>query len=234
MSDTLLDVTKPPRAADGAERAYLAIRQQAMDYVLRPGERLNEVEIAGELGVSRTPVRAALNRLVADGFLRAVPNKGFFARELDEHEVMDLYELREALEVLAFRLACERAAQSDLEQLAAGWKQQAEKLDPVNLDAHIVVDEWLHMEIARLGENRELQRQLAGINTRIRFFRRIDLENPGRPEHSNEEHRALIKALLERQPDGFRIMHMHIRKSSAQALAITKEALARIYLGNRR
>ena len=66
------------RPADTGLRVYEILRQQAIEYGFRPGERVNEVKLATELNVSRTPVRAALNRLVSEGLLTMVPNKGFY------------------------------------------------------------------------------------------------------------------------------------------------------------
>ena len=65
------------------DRAYERLKRMAIGYHLKPGERLNEGELAKQLGVSRTPLREALNRLAMEGFLRFSPGKGFFCRELD-------------------------------------------------------------------------------------------------------------------------------------------------------
>ena len=108
---------KPGRAADSVDKVYDALKDLAVDYRFRPGERVNEVELAARLGVSRTPIREALNRLVRDGFMSFVPNRGFYARDITPKGVQDLYELRAAVERAAFKLACERG--TDEEILAA-------------------------------------------------------------------------------------------------------------------
>jgi DNA-binding GntR family transcriptional regulator len=84
-----------------------------------PGESMNEVEIARRFGVSRTPLRVAFNRLNTEGFLRFIPGKGFFCRELDAHEVFDLYEFRKSIEVAAIRLSVQRARDEDIRALLA-------------------------------------------------------------------------------------------------------------------
>ncbi|WP_369721563.1 GntR family transcriptional regulator [Bradyrhizobium sp. LLZ17] len=90
------------------DRVYEQLKAMAVSYEFKPGERLNEGELAKRLGVSRTPLREALNRLNTEGFLRFTPGKGFFCRELDAHEIFDLYELRKSIEVASIRLAIKR------------------------------------------------------------------------------------------------------------------------------
>ena len=86
------------------DRVYEQLKAMAVSYEFKPGERLNEGELAKRLGVSRTPLREALNRLNTEGFLRFTPGKGFFCRELDAHEIFDLYELRKSIEKMLDQL----------------------------------------------------------------------------------------------------------------------------------
>src|SRR5690606_31139082 len=89
-----------PRAADSVNRVYAAIRRMAVNFEFRPEQRINEVELAAALNVSRTPVREALNRLVIEGLITLVPNKGFYCRPFDAEQIMSLFEVRTALERL--------------------------------------------------------------------------------------------------------------------------------------
>ena len=86
----------------------------AMTFHFLPGERLNEAILAKELGVSRTPLREALNRLATEGFLTFSANNGFFRKSLDVKEIFDLYEFRMYLELSAVKLAVERATDEQL------------------------------------------------------------------------------------------------------------------------
>ena len=101
------------------ERVYDQLKAMAIGYEFKPGERLNEGELARSLGVSRTPLREALNRLNTESLLRFVPGKGFFCRDLDVHEIFSLYEVRKAIEVAAIRLAIQRAKDEDIDDLLA-------------------------------------------------------------------------------------------------------------------
>ena len=104
---------------DTQARVYEAVREMAMHYELRPGETVNEAALAARLGVSRTPLREALSRLVTERLMSFVPNKGFYCRTLSPEEVCQLFEVREALEVSGFRLACARASDQAIARFAA-------------------------------------------------------------------------------------------------------------------
>ena len=90
-------------------RLYDGLYDMAVSFDLKPGERLNEVELARQLGASRTPLREALNRLVSEGFLRFESGRGFFCRDFRPQDIFNLYQIREALESFAVRVACESA-----------------------------------------------------------------------------------------------------------------------------
>ena len=88
----------------------------AATFAFQPGVRINEVELARRLSVSRTPLREAFSGSSPKASCRT-PNKGFFCRELDPRQIYDLYELRRGLEMFSVRLACERATNEDLREL---------------------------------------------------------------------------------------------------------------------
>src|SRR5580698_7651603 len=96
------------------DRVHRELRGMAMTFRFLPGERLNEAILAKELGVSRTPLREALNRLTTEGFLVFSANHGFFRKSLDVKEVFDLYEFRMQLEISAVKLAVDRATDDQL------------------------------------------------------------------------------------------------------------------------
>jgi DNA-binding GntR family transcriptional regulator len=220
-----------PRS-DAAGRVYAVIRDRAINYEFRPGERINEVELAAELRCSRTPVREALNRLVVEELVTVVPNKGFFCRAFDTNEIMNLFEVRAVLEVKAVQLACERAAANALAALNSGARGLASKAASMTVDDLARDDEAFHTGIAALTGNPELIRMLEGINARIRFVRRIEIEN--RRTKAFAEHKQIASALNARDaPRATRLMADHIELSVTDAVATVKEGLARIYMRER-
>lgn len=220
------------RAADSVERIYGIVKEFAIDFRFRPGEKINEVELAAQLGVSRTPVRAALNRLESDGFVVSVPNKGFYARNLTPEAVRDLYELRAAIECAAFVLACERASDHEVEATVAAWEQHSD-LDEQGSWAKIALaDEAFHMALTRLSKNAQMASALEALASRIRFFRRVNLEVLAQRTESYQEHAAIIDALRRRDAaKGAAILQKHITLSSAHAIDVATRGLALIFFG---
>ncbi|KAA8998616.1 GntR family transcriptional regulator [Affinibrenneria salicis] len=226
------------RSADSVEKVYEVVKALAIDYRFKPGERINEVELASRLGVSRTPVREALNRLAQDGFMRFVPNRGFYARDITPEGVHELYEMRAVIEQAAFRFACQRASDEEINLAAAIWEQSCLDLpDPITITDWTKVaqdDEAFHMAIARIARNARLYETLDSLNSLIRFFRRIDLETPSRRNNAYDEHVGIIDALRKRDIErGVLLLEKHVSLSAEHAVEVTKEGLARIYFGKR-
>ncbi|MBU0723983.1 MAG: GntR family transcriptional regulator [Alphaproteobacteria bacterium] len=219
------------RAADSVDRVYGEIKALAVEYRFRPGQKVNEVELADRMGVSRTPVREALNRLVRDGFMTFVPNKGFYAREISPDTVRDLYELRAAIEHSAFRLACQRGSDAEIEAAARIWEKAVTRKRAGLLQDMSEADEAFHLAIARLSQNVQIVDALERLNARIRFFRRTDMETTMRRTETFGEHERIIDHLRRRDPAGADILQQHVSLSSAHAIIVTKEVIARIFLG---
>ena len=149
----------------------------AAGFEFKPDERINEVHLAREVGTSRTPLREALNRLVAEGFLTYRTGQGFFCRSLDPESILNLYEARLAVECEGIRLASERAADADI----AAVRKFLMEIEPAyhgSAEARVLVelDEEFHMKIIRLSANAELERMLSNLNARSRYVRWIDME----------------------------------------------------------
>lgn len=217
-----------PRSQEGlVETLYSNIRAMAVDFRLRPGERVNEVVLSRALNASRTPLREALNRLVAEGFLTFESGKGFFCRTYSVTEIQDLYQLRQAIERFAVQLAVEHASDGALDELGRFLDRTAgeEGRSPEEL---LAWDEHFHETIAGLAGNAELLRTLRNINARIRFFRWVDMES--RRGRTQGEHRAILSAIAARDAAAAgALMDEHIvlrREEIAQAV---RECHARLF-----
>ena len=221
----------PRRAADSAERAYRAIRQQLVEFKMRPEERINEVQLAQALELSRTPVREALNRLASEGFVVFAPNKGFYFRGLDIDDLVDLFEVRAIIETGAFTLTCERADPLGVDRLRAFWEDAHRRYAANNADEILELDEAFHVGLAELAGNPEIVRQLTSVNARIRFIRRVQIENA--PNHTGlvEDHSRIVRALQARDAAaGTAVLREHISMTFAEARAALKEALLKVFV----
>ncbi len=203
----------------------------AMNYRFRPGEPLNETELAASLGVSRTPLREVLNRLVAEGLLEFVPRRGFSGRPLDIKMVHDLYEMRCGLEMISAKLATERATDAELDELIAFWDEVALKFDTFSPIECVQHDEIFHEQIAMLSHNTELLHCLKIINARIHYLRLISMEKHHFRDNTCNEHQMILAAIKERNGESTaNRMYAHVTMRQEQLVDVLKEGIARLYM----
>jgi DNA-binding GntR family transcriptional regulator len=209
---------------------YEDIKALVSTFRVPPGAKLSEGELAAQFGVSRTPVREALNRLLKEGFLIFAPNRGFRCRLLDAREIFDLYEVRLALETSAVRLAAERARDGDLDVLEKILRQSRAVSEDGPVDAQLDLDEQFHEGVARLSGNKELTRMLVNINARIRFTRLIDMIE-GRRSRTQAEHQRILQALRRRDAaKGIEVIHGHIARRLDQIVVAIGKGYARMHM----
>jgi DNA-binding GntR family transcriptional regulator len=225
--------TQPAKDDNGTarstERVYEQIKLMAMTYRFRPGERINEIELSARLNVSRTPLREALNRLVSEGFVTTLPNRGFFGRLLDVKEIYDLYEARVALERDMVRLACERASDAALRELEAFARARPTHDDGKSLEA-LRHDEEFHIRIAQLSGNSEYVRILESITSRIHFVRLIDMR--GRAKADSAAHLRLARLMRRRQTDAAMTENATaIMLRYEEVMEIIRKGIVDIYVG---
>ncbi|WP_175698239.1 GntR family transcriptional regulator [Burkholderia ambifaria] len=222
------ETAAPMRTGLTVNEIYEQLKQMAVLYKIRPGERFNELELAERFNVSRTPIREALNRLVAENLLVFVPNRGFFIRELEGKDVFDLFELRRSIETTAVTLACERASDNDIKSLRRFWKQVMKNAARMPSSELVVKDEQFHLELAALSGNAEIGRVLQGINARIHYVRWVDVDQ--RRNEAFTEHLEILDALAER--DAARcaaLTDTHIRWRMEEITRVVQASVVKLY-----
>ena len=211
------------------EDIYCKLKEMAVSYEFRPGSRVNEGELASSLGVSRTPVREALNRLVAERLMEFRPGSGFFCRGLNAQAVFDHYELRRFIEVGSVRTACERASDAELRELKAANDGFEGAFGDMTVGEAVARDEAFHIGIARLTGNAMLVTELMALNERIRFLRWIDMNE--RLGANRCEHERIAEALLARDADeAAAVMAKHICFRMDQVVETVRMGLSSIYM----
>lgn len=222
---------KKPKKGSSVQRIYDQLKQMAINYKFRPGEPLNEVELAASLGVSRTPLREGLNRLVAEGLLNFVPRRGFSGRSLDTKLIYDLYEMRCGLEVISTRLAIERANEDEITALADFWDKISQHFDTYSPAECVQFDEKFHEQLALLSRNTELLHTLQSINTRIHFIRQIFMENSERRIDTCKHHQEILEAIQKHDVEtAVKCMSSHVEVRREQVTDVIKEGIARLYM----
>lgn len=199
--------------------AYRKIRSAILARGLRPGARLAEPALAGMTGMSRTPVRAALRRLAAEGLVTITPNQGAVVSAPSAKDIRDAYITREPLEALAARLATETADESGILRLKEAAEKEVQTLRARNLSEYIEANSEFHLTVAGMSDNKPLvaaiQSCLALTNVCLAFFDPF-YEVQVEESRSNWEHRLLIEALQARDPFWAEAaMRVHIRSSFA-------------------
>jgi DNA-binding GntR family transcriptional regulator len=222
------ETVPPKRAGLTTNDLYDQLKSMAVLYKILPGERVNELELAEVFSVSRTPLREALNRLVAENLLTFVPNRGFFVRELNSQDVFDLYELRRVLEVSALELAFERANVKKVKALRKFWKDVIREAPNMPNDVLVTRDEEFHIRLAALSGNNEVVRSLYQINSRIHFVRWVDLEK--RREIVFDEHLAILDALEKRDLGACQDRtRTHIARRMEEIVKVVEAGVVRLY-----
>jgi DNA-binding GntR family transcriptional regulator len=220
---------KPQEAENLAERVYRELREMAIAFEIRPGERLNEIALAKHLGVSRTPLREALNRLCSEGFLTFSTNQGFFRKPLEVKEIYDLYELRQTLEAGAMRLVVERATPEQLAEMDRFLEQSAKEVPSRTTLELVALDESFHEQLMALSENQEMLHNLKNINGRIRYVRWVDMD--GRRTSTQAQHKAILKKVQERDAEGSaKLMSDHIGQRLESIVENVEKSYGRIYV----
>ena len=213
---------------DAAARAYRMIHALTVNFEIAPDARLNEVELAGRLGMSRAPVREALNRLVVDGLVTFEPGRGFRCRRLSAKEIGDLYVVRSDLEVSAVREAARGHDPAQGRALLERWSEVLQS--DADIDALIDADEAFHADLVALSGNAERLRVLRNINARIRFVRRINLDDDARRSASLAEHLPILESVLAGDGDrAARLLEAHLAMSSDELRRHVEAGLARIF-----
>ncbi|MDH7576569.1 MAG: GntR family transcriptional regulator [Bacillota bacterium] len=188
-----LDTYKPLR-----EVVFETLREAIINGTLRPGERLMEIQLAEELGVSRTPVREAIRKLELEGFVVMVPRKGAYVAGISLKDIADVFEVRASLEALAAGLAAERITGEELEELERILVRKAKIIEEENLSLFVESDSKFHDTLYQMSRNQRLIQILSNLRDEIQRFRAVSLAYPGRMREALEEHRKIVEAIAER------------------------------------
>jgi DNA-binding GntR family transcriptional regulator len=205
--------TGPIAAASVVDLAYDRIRSLVVEGEILPGARLGQVELADQLGISRTPVREALRRLTGEGLVEFLPNRGFRAAGLGLDEVLRRLEVRLLLEPGIARLAAERRGDEHLAALAAAIDREAAAAS--RIAAHDASRDF-HLALAQATGNPELVSVFSSlwiveVGRRLLAARAASAQWKGADV---SEHQALLEAVSAHDGDAAaRLMQAHIREA---------------------
>lgn len=197
------------------ERAYSLLRDEIVRWELEPGQPIAEVEAAMRLGVSRTPVREALRRLSSEHLVRIIPGRGAFVTSLSIPDVVELFQMREALECYAVRLASRADNRHDrLPDLSSELAATRRDVSAGMSAEYYRVSHEIDHEIGRLIDNHRLQKALQDTWIQIARARHLASRTSGRLLESIDERLELVDAIVE--GDGAsaeRLVSVHVHNS---------------------
>ncbi|WP_031516451.1 GntR family transcriptional regulator [Desulfofalx alkaliphila] len=214
-----LDNYKPLR-----EIVFETLRDAIISGKLSPGERLMEIQLAEEMGVSRTPVREAIRKLELEGFLVMVPRKGAYVAGISMKDIVDVFEVRAALEALAAGLAAERITDEELDKLERSIVSISEVSDGRDLDQIVERDTGFHEIIYKASRNEKLVQIIINLKEQIQRFRATSLALPGRSKMAVEEHKKIVEALSARDVElASKLARKHIENAENSMLSSIKK-----------
>ena len=178
------------------EEVYLKLEEEILGGIYKKGDALTEIALSERLGVSRTPVRGALHSLAEEGLVEISPNRGAVVVGVTVDDLIDTYRIRMRLEGLASSMAAKSAmpeAKAKLRESVELAEYYMQKNDTEHLKE---LDTEFHSIIYQASGNRMLCRILSELHRNIKTYRKLSLTVPGRLEHTAEEHREILDAIL--------------------------------------
>jgi len=206
--------TRTTRATSTKDEVYGALQEAIVENRLAPGTPLSEERLAAEHGLSRTPIREILQRLSRDGLVDIIRNKGAFVSRLDPSDMRELFEMRQALEGFAARLAAQRMDEGELARLDKRFRSLNKKGHDGDTRKLSKAGEDLHLAIQTASGNRRLIEALERIQRHSHRAFRFSMGIPRRMAASFEEHLPILRALKRRDPDAAEAaMRAHLRSA---------------------
>ncbi len=205
------------------DHVYDLLWQRIANHELRPGDKLSDVHVSAQLGVSRTPVREALQRLAQDGIVRAESRRGFYVASFSSQDVREIYDLRTALETLAVRLACSNLSDDEIDAAQRALDDVAQRMntdDDTAPDTFLKIDREFHQLLIQKAHNGRLAGSMNALQAQISVFQVYGIHLKSLVTQSIGHHQAILSALKHRDcPAAERAMEQHIQEIKSWVLA---------------
>ena len=187
-------LTITPRAL--YEEVAEQLRQRIFGRVLKPGSWIDELKLAEEFGISRTPLREALKVLAAEGLVTMKVRRGAYVTEVSDRDLADVYHLLALLESDAAAVVAKSASKAQLAELAALHAELSAAV--ADRDRFFLLNERFHMRLLEIADNRWRNQMVADLRKVMKLNRHNSLLKAGRLDESLAEHHALMQALMAR------------------------------------
>jgi len=202
------------------ERVYLYLRDKIMQNQLTPGSRISYERLQEELGVSKTPLRDAINRLQQEGLVEVKPRSGTYVTIPKVQDIIEIYDVRKSLERTAVQLAIPKIPREVLQSLLDEAEEAEAEIKMGNRDRFFIADRNLHQTIIQYSGNKRLITFMETLEVQIRWFGIIIAKNFDRPLQANDMHKKILNAIYKSDIQGAQqLMENHIEEIKLYTVA---------------
>lgn len=197
-----LQILHPPESL--ARLAYDALLKSILSGELNSNEIYNEMALAKELGISRTPVREALLELSVQGLVKFLPRKGITVCRFTRQDIVEIFEIRRAIETACVEKIARMSPRPDLHRIQKTIAEQRAAISNHDLEAFLHADRDFHVRFSELTTNRRMKETLENVRNMIHLMGDQALRIPGRAKIVVKEHEAIVRAVKKGKPDAAR------------------------------
>jgi DNA-binding GntR family transcriptional regulator len=206
---------------------YEIVKKKIITGELVPNTPLTEESLAEQFQVSRTPIREVIRKLEQDGLVEIISRKGTYVKGLTINDIQELFTIRESLEGISARDACELISDQNITYLKNLLEKSDEELQKGNIEGALQVDE-LHEIILKISGNKRILTIISNLNSFIQRIHYLAVSIPGRLEISNKEHWEIFYAIKKRDSEmAEKKMREHIRSTRESVILVAKNDLQR-------
>jgi len=218
----------PPRPRLSLHEEVVArLRDMILDGSLPPGDWIAEMKLCGDLSISRTPLREALKVLASENLVTLLPNRGAMVTDIRVEEIVELFEIMDALEALIGHLAVARASDADIAALQAMHATMVTHHNRGQRSAYFELNQAIHQRIAELSGNQSLANTYSGFAGKIKRARYLANLSDARWAQSVSEHEGFMAALGNRDATRFAaLLREHSQHTGAVVCARLRECAA--------
>lgn len=203
-----------------------SLRDAIRKGILKPGQRIMEIKLAKELGVSRTPVREAIRKLELEGYVVMMPRRGTYVADMSIRDINEIFEIRTALESLSNGLAAEHITEDELEHLQrllvviGGYIKEYEDGPDreAAMDKIVKTDIEFHDLLYHAARNNRLVGIISNLRDQLTRFRTLSMSYPGRLEATLDEHREIVETIANGDGRAARKAAVHHMENSEKTL----------------
>jgi DNA-binding GntR family transcriptional regulator len=203
---------------------FKTLRDAILRGDLKPGERLMEMHLAEELGVSRTPIREAIRMLEQEGLAITIPRKGAQVAGMTEKDLYDVLEIRDALDELAVSKACEKVNKKSLSKLAEAMRDFEKSVASGNVRAIVSSDERFHDVIYAMTDNPKLVNIVSNLREQMYRYRYEYVKDNADYRQLVSEHTCIVDGLRRQDKEYVKsVMHTHLENQVAGVRKVIEE-----------